>query len=66
MTGRVRQSFEDMLLTPVNYFAFDLDHLPTLARLMNRGVIQILINNPLWITGPPWFSRWCQGYQFVK
>ena len=37
MTGRVRQSFKDMLLTPVNYFAFDFDHLPTLARLWDES-----------------------------
>jgi len=57
LAGRLRQSFENMLLAPVDNLAFHFDNLSTLARLMNRGVIQIRINELFWIAGPTWFAR---------
>jgi len=66
LTGRLCQSRKNVLLAPIDHLTFDLDHLRTLARLMNRGVIQIRINDLLRIPGPPGFARRCWRVQFVK
>jgi len=51
----------------VDHLTFNLDHLRTLAHLMNRGIIQIHINDSLWIPGPPrLLARRCWQDQFMK
>jgi len=64
--GDFSQSRQNLLLASVDHLTFDLDHLRTLARLVNSGRIQISINDPFWIPGPRRFARRRWRGQFVK
>ncbi len=66
LARRLLQSRTDLLLTTVDHFALDLDHPPILAGLMNRGIMQIIINDTLWAWGPPGLARRRRRNQFVK
>jgi len=64
--GRFCQSFQNALLVAVNYFTLNFHNHSTLPSLVNRGVIQIRINDTLRIARPPAFASGNRRNQLMK